>query len=191
MKLLKSNEISRVIIILEKLRHLCDLYLAMALCLALVACDNQDVVNSSVDTTFKGLFNIDSISPVSASPGAEVTIKGEGFNEKTAVTFANVNAEIKSQSESEIVFIVPEGKPSVTSLTVTSGEESYSSGFVRSSKDGTPIIAGQEQKDICDNQRYFDGNGEERVGLKDCREKYSNCTASGQIGCIATPEYVE
>ena len=162
----------------------------MALCLALVACDNQDVVNSSVDTTFKGLFNIDSISPVSASPGSEVTIKGEGFNAKTAVTFANVNAEIKSQSESEIIFIVPEGKPSVTSLTVTSGEESYSSGFVRNSKDGTPIIAGQEQKDICDNQRYFDGNGEERVGLKDCREKYSKCTASGQIGCIATPEYV-
>ncbi len=109
MKLLKSNEISRDLIILEKFKQLRDLYLAMGLCLALVACDNQDVVNSSVDTTFKGLFNIDSISPVSASPGSEVTIKGEGFNEKTAVTFANVNAEIKSQSESEIVFVVPEG----------------------------------------------------------------------------------
>lgn len=172
---------------------------AIALLPFLGACDN--LPDSSLTSTTRGMFLVSGVDPAVGQPGTVVKVMGSGFDNSLRVSSpSGEKIPLSAVSPTEINFVVPPDLKGIVEFTVSQGEGVVQLPFIATGNDESPLLVGSG-KGLCKQQQYLTLTGETLNGEVDCilpdlaaaaltdRDSLGSCKVDGQQSCVTNKDF--
>ncbi len=171
----------------------------LALLPVLGACDN--LPDSALTSTTRGMFLVSGVDPAVGQPGTLVKVMGSGFDTSLKISSpTGAIIPLSSLSPTEINFVVPEGVKGIVEFKVSQGEGDVQLPFIATGNDDSPLLVGSG-KGLCRQQQYLTLTGETLNGEVDCilpdlitaaladKNNLEACKNDGQLSCLTGKDF--